>query len=353
MAITYRLSSLSFFLSFHQIGLVSAGIVGASNTKDRSYYQEKFFDWMIQHPVEIDSSEVFVKMLQNFANNDDIISKHNAGNHTFTLGHNKFSHLSVSEWRSYLKLDIKRQKTMFHSSGKFHLPSGQLQIASAIDWVAMGAVSSVKDQGSCGSCWAYSAAGALEAAYKLKYSTIYEPLIGVSAQWFIDCDTSNNGCDGGLMDSAFAFAEDASHGGLCSDTDYPYSTGSDVCKKRTTIPNSSPEGFYDVTPMSDEALATALNIQPISVGVDASSSAFQLYHYGVFDNKACGEEVNHAMLVVGYATDPSFGEHYWNVKNSWGTDWGENGYIRLTRNTNKSQKSGTCGVLTMPSAPTY
>jgi C1A family cysteine protease len=172
----------------------------------------------------------------------------------------------------------------------------------------------------------------------------------------VDCDTRKNGgsdlgCNGGLMDSAFSWAK--KNGGLCTEAAYPYTSGTTkkagTCSDSKCTKYSSPTGYVDVTKNSESALASALNNGPVSVAIEADQTAFQLYKSGVFTG-TCGTNLDHGVLAVGYGTEGS--NDYYKVKNSWGTSWGEAGYIRIQKGS--SQKGGQCGILMgPPSYPTY
>jgi len=205
----FRIAALLYFLA-----------LTAANLHDRAYYEEKFFDWLSEHKVIAQTGSHFVKMLQNFANNDDVIETHNAKGESYTLGHNQFSHMSIEEWREYVHLGLSRptgsEADLIHEA-----PADRSTIPASVDWTAAGAVTGVKDQGQCGSCWSFSTTGALEGAYEIKYGT----LNSYSEQNLVDCDNKQNGgkdmgCNGGLMDYAFSWTQ--KNGGICTEAAYPY-----------------------------------------------------------------------------------------------------------------------------------
>jgi len=327
-------------------------VASAANVHDRAYYEEKFFNWLSTHKVEAQNGEHFVRMLQNFANNDDLIEKHNAEGHSYELGHNQFSHLSAEEWREYVKLGLKRENqtapAMIHSA-----PADLTAIPSSVDWTTKNAVTGVKDQGQCGSCWSFSTTGAVEGAYSIKYGT----LKSFSEQMFVDCDNRSNGgtdmgCNGGLMDNAFDWA--TKWGGISYEADYPYTSGttkkSGTCNTKISKDSkAAPKSHTDVKKNDDNAMMSALAQQPVSVAIEADQSAFQLYKSGVLTG-TCGANLDHGVLAVGYGTDSKYGDYY-KVKNSWGTSWGEQGYIRLARGPSYNNGKGQCGILSGP--PSY
>eukprot|EP01038_Epipyxis_sp_PR26KG_P008607 gene8607-11631_t len=329
--------------------LASIIAVSSANLQERGYYEEKFFNWLSSFNMKATSGEEFVHMLQNFANNDDIITTHNAKNATYTLGHNKFSHMSFSEWRKYVRLGL--EKPAFPASSTHEAPADISTLPASVDWTTTGAVTGVKDQGQCGSCWSFSTTGSLEGAYKIKGNA----LTSFSEQHLVDCDTYKNGgkdmgCNGGLMDNAFAWI--TKNKGLCTEAKYPYTSGttqkSGTCADATCgkIAAVAPKSFTDVATNSDSAMMSALAQQPVSVAIEADQAAFQLYKSGVF-TAACGTNLDHGVLAVGYGT--LNGVDYYKVKNSWGTSWGQDGYILLQRGV--SQKQGQCGILSGP--PSY
>lgn len=210
-------------------------------------------------------------------------------------------------------------------------------VADSIDWVAKGAVTPFKNQQSCGSCWAFSTTGAIEGALFIASNQ----LVSLSEEELVQCDhNGDQGCQGGLMDNAFGWL---AQNGICTENDYPYTSGSGntgTCSKHCSAA-ATLTGHVDVP--SEDALVTAVSKQPVSVAIEADKSVFQLYSGGVLDNAGCGTNLDHGVLAVGYGTD---GKDYWKVKNSWGSGWGEQGYIRMARGKNM------CGIASEPSYPT-
>jgi len=217
-------------------------------------------------------------------------------------------------------------------------------LPASVNWTAQGAVTPVKNQEQCGSCWAFSSTGSMEGAWFLKNGS----LVSLSEQQLVDCSTAqgNQGCNGGLMDYAFEYV--VKNKGITTEAAYPYTaTGPNTCVAKGKPVAATLSGFKDVPVNSETALLTAIVQQPVSVAVEADQSVFQFYSGGVMDS-ACGTQLDHGVLAVGYGT--LGGKDYYLVKNSWGADWGSQGYILLARGA-KFNPSGQCGIQMDPSYP--
>lgn len=316
----------------------------SNNIHNREFYEEKFVNWLSQFNITSRDGNHFTHMLSNFANNDDIIESHNAKkDETYTLGHNHFSHMSFDEFKSYVRLGLQERVEETVAEYVLEAPKDLSALPASVDWSTKGAVTGVKDQGNCGSCWSFSATGALEGAYEIKYGS----LVSFSEQNLVSCDTIDSACNGGLMDNAFSWTK--TNGGLCTESGYPYTSGTTgqkgacttTCTKNSAV---TPKSFTDVAKNSDSALMTAIVQQPVSIAIQANQPAFQSYKSGVLTG-TCGSNLDHGVLAVGYGTWTD-GTDYYKVKNSWGTTWGMSGYILIQRGN--PQRCGECGILCGP-----
>ena len=221
-------------------------------------------------------------------------------------------------------------------------PASPPPLPTSVDWRDHGAVTPVKNQGQCGSCWTFSATGAMEGAWALKTGK----LVSLSEQQLVDCVTQDQGCNGGQMDDAFEYVMETP---ICSDSEEPYEARDDTCQKCSSTILFS--GCRDIPPNNQLALKEAVALYgPVSVSIEADQSYFQLYTGGIITDKRCGTNLDHGVLVVGYGEDPTTHQMYWLVKNSWGADWGDGGYVRIAR-TESENDPGVCGIAMQASYP--
>lgn len=321
-----------------------AVVVAADNVKPREFYEKTFFEHIAKFGVKLASGAEFAKRLQIFANNFDAIEAHNSGNNSYTLGLNQFSHLTFDEFKDTVKIGGTKPPSLRRNAAKVHsAPADVSALPTSVDWTANGAVTAVKNQGSCGSCWSFSTTGSLEGAYYLKYGT----LKSFSEQELVSCDKTDLGCNGGWMDDAFTWVQQ--NGGITTEDAYPYTSGttqqSGTCSTSGYVNDAkvAPSSYTDVQAGSVTALMSAVAQQPVSIAIQANQLAFQSYSGGVLTGK-CGQRLDHGVLAVGYGT--LNGVDYWKVKNSWGPTWGEAGYILIERSS-----ADLCGVLDAASYP--
>jgi len=305
-------------------------------------YEHEFAAWLEQHDLVFEDPLVYVKKMETYIANDVFIRHHNAHSNTsFTLGHNEFSHLTFAEFATMKKgfqmpegyLEKRLQKTQANAS------IAAEDAPASVDWVEKGGVTAVKNQGQCGSCWAFSTTGAVEGAAFVSGGR----LPSLSEQELVDCDhNGDHGCNGGLMDHAFRWIQE--QGGICSESAYDYHGAVEECHECKRVVKVT--GFKDVAANNEAALKIAVAKQPVSVAIEADQREFQFYKSGVFD-KQCGTQLDHGVLAVGYGVEDD--KKFWKVKNSWGSAWGENGYIRLARDLGPA--AGQCGIAMVPSYP--
>ena len=275
-------------------------------------------------------------VLSAFAfSNKEFINKHNSENHSYVVEENNFiNHTYINEFNpiNHLIYNIRNNHILINVTDLNK---------ESVDWRKSFKVSSVKNQGDCGSCWAFSSVGAVESAWAIKHNTLYN----LSEQELIDCSSENHGCEGGSMVKSFQYIID---NGLCSNLSYPYTAEdgqcNNTCKSLVKISN-----YSDIIQNEEKMLMRGVQHQPVSVAIQANKRSFQMYKSGIYSDPDCGYELDHGVLLVGYGYDKDYDMDYWIIKNSWSESWGENGYIRIQRNINDSR--GLCGIAMDPSIP--
>jgi cathepsin L len=318
-------------LRFASIALLCLGAVSAAS---------QWESFKTVHGKSYSPREEFFRR-RIFEKNVVKINDHNLKNDlglvSFRLGLNKFADLTPAEFQSFKGLRFNATRSHGETFDQVR------DLPATVDWRTKGYVTPIKDQAQCGSCWAFSATGSLEGQHFAKTGK----LVSLSEQNLVDCSGSygNMGCNGGLMDQAFQYIK--ANGGIDTEASYPYTAADGNCHFKQNAVGATCTGYVDVASGDESALQKAVaTVGPVSVAIDASNYSFQLYKDGVYDEASCSSTMlDHGVLAVGYGTDS--GTDYWLVKNSWGTSWGQKGYIQMSRN-----KNNQCGIATQSSYPT-
>jgi len=317
------------------VAIAFAAVVSAIAPLSNSEYEYLFTSWVNEYQKSYETAEFFNRF-NVFKANLDTIREHNAKNDSWTMGMNEFGDMTWEEFRNSYVGGTKVRAGEYIKSKNAASTKPIPNIPASLDWRTKGAVTPVKNQGQCGSCWAFSTTGSVEGAHAIATGT----LVSLSEQQLMDCSSSygNQGCNGGLMDDAFEYI--IAHG-ICSEASYPYQGVVGTCKSCTSVASIK---TYTNDPQGNEAnLSTMIQTGPISIAIEADQSAFQFYSGGVF-SAACGHNLDHGVLIVGYGTLSS--KPYWIVKNSWGSSWGtEGGYILMI------QGKDECGLALAASQP--
>lgn len=329
---------------FSLLFLFSAISVSYCSVSEMDVLKEEWQAFKMQFNKVYEEVEDVFRM-KVFLENKHKIAKHNQlhaqGNKTYSLKMNKFGDLLHHEFVATVN-GFKRNYKDSLANGSIFLSPSNVVLPKSVDWREQGYVTPIKDQGQCGSCWSFSATGALEGQHFRKSGK----LVSLSEQNLIDCSGKygNEGCNGGLMDQAFEYIE-YNHG-IDTEESYPYKGKQGRCHYKKHNKGATDTGFIDIPSGVETKLQEAVaTVGPVSVAIDASQESFQFYREGVYDEPTCTQELDHGVLVVGYGTTEDE-KDYWIVKNSWGTTWGEDGYIKMTRN-----KENQCGIATQASYP--
>ena len=297
-------------------------------------FQEKFAK-KYENVQELETR--FSVFRENFRN----IITHNADrNQSFTMGINQFTDLTPEEFKAQM---IRGLKAPVGSYGCGSFSNSASGAPTSIDWRTKGAVTTVKDQGQCGSCWTFSSTGAMEGAWAIAKGQ----LIDLAEQELVDCaglKYGSMGCNGGQMEGAFKFIIE---NGQCAASSYPYTAKDGTCHSCSAVAHAT--SCSDVKPNDQLSLKAAVAKQPVAVAIEADTKYFQSYSGGVLTSSSCGTSLDHGVLAVGYGEEN--GQKYWLVKNSWGTSWGEQGYVKIGR-SESTNDAGICGIAMDPSFPT-
>ncbi|XP_052808978.1 procathepsin L-like isoform X1 [Mya arenaria] len=279
-----------------------------------------------------------------FADNVEYVNAHNfqfaLGKMSYYMGVNQFSDMTFEEWASLYT--SRMIDDVGNGNASTFLTPENFRAPGSVDWRQKGYVTSVKSQGACGSCWSFSATGAIEGQHFRKTGK----LISLSEQQLVDCSRSygNKGCGGGFKDQAMLYVKDA--GGIESEKVYPYTDSSKVfsCRFTKSMAVATVTGVKKVDSTESSLMDAVASQGPIAVSIKVNKK-FKNYAGGIFYDSSCiSAEAGHAVLAVGYGSTPG---EYWLVKNSWGPRWGEKGYIRMARN-----KGNVCGIARKPVFPT-
>ncbi|MCO5590650.1 hypothetical protein L7F22_044623 [Adiantum nelumboides] len=351
----FRFPFMAAYICLFSISVTANSLLGSYNLNLNAHSDDEmwalFNSWRANNPRPYDNNnslDEIAKRFNIFKENVQYIKAHNdQKKSSYWLGLTKFADLTNEEYKAMYFKGSQSAQNQSGSSSSFSIPfkfKSNVRFPSSVDWRKSGAVTPPKDQGLCGSCWAFSTVAAVEGVNQI----ITDDLVSLSEQQLVDCDREKNqGCNGGLMDYAFDFIINS--GGLLTESDYPYMAIDGMCnsQRKQNLQIVTIDGFTDVPANNEEALLQAVSQQPVSAAIEASGKNFQLYAGGVFSGD-CGTQLDHGVTLVGYGTVED-GLDYWILRNSWGEGWGDGGYVLLERGS--GEQEGVCGVNKMASFP--
>jgi C1A family cysteine protease len=318
-----------------------------SVSKDEDYFHWKeFTNFQDKFGKKYSTLKELESRFQIFKNNFINILNHNSDiRQNYTLGVNQFTDLTQDEFKN-LYLNGFGNPVESFGCKSFSPQVNMDTIPASFDWRIEGVVNPVRDQGQCGSCWAFATTANAESVWAISSGE----LLDLSEEYLVDCASGvgyyNMGCNGGNPDSAFKYM--INHG-QCTKLSYPYKAG--LTKNAGTCQTCSPapvqfSSCSDVKPNDQLSLKVAVSQQPVVVAIEADTRIFQSYSSGIIDSTSCGTNLDHAVEIVGYGEDN--GKKYWIVRNSWSTSWGEDGYVLIER-SESTNDIGICGIAAEPS----
>jgi C1A family cysteine protease len=317
-----------YYLQFNQ---TSTPTIQAEFQAFKKFYQKKY-------PNQKEELRRYKIFEDNYLYAQQSNGKYSGQKDGLLLGINQFSDLTIKEFRdTYLTPQVHTHTNNIKRNIEYAFYQDGHALPDSFDWRLHGAVSPVKNQGQCGSCWAFSSAGGLEGAYAAKYGKMYD----LSPQHLVDCEPKSHGCNGGLMNYAFEYW--INHGTIL-EQDYPYKGVDQDCQEsKKTISETKMHSYAFVPESRPNLLKKAVHQRPVTAAIAVDGRDFMLYKSGIFKG-ACAEMLNHAILIVGYGTDP---EPYWIIKNSWDVTWGNKGYMKMYR-TELEISEEVCGLAVFP-----